>query len=146
MDRTAFVVSGIPVTWLGVLVAAGVAQLLIFALVSVLSRAKMPKQGLRSADRMLAISAGVFALLWCAAFVSLRRQESAAAAQAAANRAVSCSSVTPGMGASDVATRLGEPDEKRDDAETRGPAAAIWIYRGGRCAVHLLGDRVEFVE
>jgi hypothetical protein len=50
------------------------------------------------------------------------------------------------MAASDVESRLGKADEVRSDEKTRGPGAATWVYRGSRCAVHLLDEKVEMVE
>jgi hypothetical protein len=58
----------------------------------------------------------------------------------------SCASVAPGMSAEEVKSRVGEPDEVRGDEETRGPGASMLLYRGSRCAVHLLDGRIEFIE
>jgi hypothetical protein len=58
----------------------------------------------------------------------------------------SCASVAPGMSADEVKSRVGEPDEIRGDEETRGPGASMLLYRGSRCAVHLLDGKVEFIE
>jgi len=57
-----------------------------------------------------------------------------------------CASLAPGMTAAEVKSRMGEADEVRADEETRGPGASMLIYRGSRCAVHLLDDQVEFVD
>jgi len=58
----------------------------------------------------------------------------------------SCASLEPGMTADKVKKHMGAPDETRADEETRGPGATILIYRNSRCAVHLLDERVEFVD
>jgi len=58
----------------------------------------------------------------------------------------SCASLTTGMSASEVKTKLGDPDETGSDEETRGPGATMMIYNGTRCAVHLLDDKIEFIE
>lgn len=50
------------------------------------------------------------------------------------------------MSIAEVKSRVGEPDEVRDDEETRGPGAKMLIYRGSRCTVHLFEERVELVE
>jgi hypothetical protein len=58
----------------------------------------------------------------------------------------SCASLSDGMSAAEVKSKLGDPDETRSDEETRGPGATMMLYRGSRCAVHLLDDKVEFIE
>ena len=58
----------------------------------------------------------------------------------------SCASIAQDMSAAEVKTKLGDPDETRSDEETRGPGATMMLYRGSRCAVHLLDDKVEFIE
>jgi hypothetical protein len=50
------------------------------------------------------------------------------------------------MASSEVKQRLGPPDETRNDEAIRGPGAAILVYRDSRCAVHLLDERVEFID
>ena len=117
------------------------AQLFVFALLSVFSR----KDG---TDRKLLVSTLVFLGLWIAAF---RPQWHTAAKSEAAiitrsSNAVSCAMVERDMSAAKVQQRLGAPDEKKSDEETRGPGATIWIYRDSRCAVHLFDDKVDFIE
>jgi hypothetical protein len=58
----------------------------------------------------------------------------------------SCASLEAGMTLDAVKKHLGAPDETRADEETRGPGATMLIYRNSRCAVHLLDDRVEFID
>ena len=58
----------------------------------------------------------------------------------------SCAMIDSGMAASEVRAKMGEPHEVRDDAKTRGPGAATWIYRDSRCAVHILDEKVELVD
>jgi hypothetical protein len=58
----------------------------------------------------------------------------------------SCASLTTGMSATEVKSKMGDADETRSDEETRGPGATMMIYRDSRCAVHLLDDKVEFIE
>lgn len=58
----------------------------------------------------------------------------------------SCASLSDGMSANEVKAKLGDPDETRSDEETRGPGATMMLYRGSRCAVHLLDDKVDLIE
>jgi hypothetical protein len=58
----------------------------------------------------------------------------------------SCASLEAGMTLDAVKKHMGTPDETRTDEETRGPGATMLIYRNSRCAVHLLDERVEFVD
>ena len=58
----------------------------------------------------------------------------------------SCASLSQGMSANEVSAKLGDPDETRSDEETRGPGATMMLYRGSRCAVHLLDGRVDLIE
>jgi hypothetical protein len=58
----------------------------------------------------------------------------------------SCASLSEGMSAAEVKAKLGDPDETRSDEETRGPGATMMLYRGSRCAVHLVDDKVDLIE
>jgi hypothetical protein len=107
---------------LAIVAAVAVLQFLAFVAMSFFSRAKMPKTGLRASERNLLVSAAV------------------------ALSSGSCATIEAGMSRADVEAKAGRPDEIRNDAETRGPDAVTWVYRGARCAVHLLGEKVEFVE
>ena len=145
---TTFDIGGHSITLAVFVVAAAVLQWLIFASTSVLSLARVPKQGLRRLDRNLLASSVVFVLLWGSVFVSFGGSEASASARSSAIEKAqgSCSSVDIGSSSATVRSRIGEPDEKRDDAETRGPSATMWIYRGSRCVVHIFDDKVEFVD
>lgn len=96
------------------------------------------------------ISTGVFAVAWLVVFgLALPSKASAkpvAASAAGANGGLACVVAEKGMTAETVTSKAGKPDEKRSDEETRGPGAAIWIYRDARCSVHMLNDKVEFAE
>ena len=116
------------------------AQLFVFALLSVFSRKK-------GSDGLLVVSAIVFLALWLVAFPpQLHTSRAEASVIAMPANAVSCSSVSRDMTSAQVQNRLGAPDEKRSDEETRGPGATIWIYRDSRCAVHMFDDKVDFIE
>ena len=135
------------------LVIAGTAQLLLFALISLVSWASVPKRGMRGSERNLAISAIVFLALWLAgfdvrAFINAFPGTPKAEASVLSSRrsSGSCALIARGMTAAQVQKKLGEPDERKSDEETRGPDSTIWIYRDSRCAVHLFDNKVEFVE
>ena len=134
------------------LVIAGTAQLLLFALVSIASRSPLPKRGMRSSERNLLVSTVLFAALWLVGFDarsllrSLPKTPRAEASMLARSGSGSCATLTRDMTAAQVQKRLGEPDERKSDEETRGPGATIWIYRDSRCAVHLFDNKVEFIE
>jgi hypothetical protein len=116
------------------------AQWMIFAVLRLLSRAK---------PLFLGISTGVFAIAWIVIFAMAlpsKATQTVAASAAANSNAFGCLAVEKGMSGDAVQQKAGKPDEKRSDEDTRGPGASIWIYRDARCSVHLLGDRVEFVE
>lgn len=90
-------------------------------------------------------------LVLAIAFVStfgVRRGSTAVKASALPPRPEvgSCASVDPGMSAEVVQSKLGKPGEVRDDAKTRGPGAATWVYRDSRCAVHMFDERVELID
>ena len=58
----------------------------------------------------------------------------------------SCAQLSPGMTAAQVRRFLGDPDEVRSTADIRGPGSVRWTYRQLACQVHLLDERVEFVD
>ena len=119
---------------------AALAQFLCFAALRLTSRTKPLFAG---------ISAGVFAVAWIVVFAQALPSKKSAAVTAAAggnSTAFGCLAVEKGMGGDDVQKKAGKPDEKRSDEDTRGPGASIWIYRDARCSVHMLGEKVEFVE
>lgn len=136
-----------------ILVIAGTAQLLVFALISIISWASIPKRGMRGSERMLAVSAIVFLVMWLVGFDARsfirsfpgtpKAEASVLSSHASSG---SCALIARDMTAAQVQKKLGAPDERKSDEETRGPGSTIWIYRDSRCAVHLFDDRVEFVE
>ena len=135
------------------LVIAGTAQLLLFALISLVSWASVPKRGMRGSERNLVISTIVFLALWLAgfdvrAFINAFPGTPKAEASVLSSRrnSGSCALIARDMTAAQVQKKLGEPDERKSDEETRGPDSTIWIYRDSRCAVHLFDNKVEFVE
>ncbi len=134
------------------LMIAATAQLLLFALISIVSRSPLPKSGMRSSERNLLASTILFAALWLVGFDarsllrSLPSRPRAEASVLARQGSGSCATLARDMSAAQVQKRLGEPDEKKSDEETRGPGATIWIYRDSRCAVHLFDNKVEFIE
>ena len=135
-----------------ILLLAGTAQLLVFALISLVSWSATPKRGMRGSERNLVISTILFLALWLVGFDArslLRAFPSTPKAEAAVlprSHGGSCASIARDMTAAQVQKKLGEPDERKSDEETRGPGSTIWIYRDSRCAVHLFDDKVEFIE
>lgn len=133
------------------MLAVGVSVLwLVFAIRSAFSSVRFPKQGWRRTEVQLAIGTGVLALAWIAqvdfrALLQTRQATTQASAVAAAPK-TSCATLSAGMTAGDVRSRMGDPDETRSDEETRGPGTSILVYRSSRCAVHLFDDRVEFID
>lgn len=147
--NTNLTIAGLSLTIATIVLAVAAAQFVLVALSTLLSREKLPRTGIRSADRRLAISAAVLALTWTGVFSASTSAPKAAHAQASmAGTTVhdSCSSIEEGISADVTWTKLGKPDEVRPDEETRGPGAKIWIYRQSRCAVHMLDDQVEFID
>lgn len=135
------------------LVIGGTAQFLFFASISLVSWASVPKRGMRGSERILAVSAIAFLAAWLAGFdarswiQSLPGTPKAEASVLPSHAASgSCDLIARDMTAAQVQKKLGAPDERRSDEETRGPGSTIWIYRDSRCAVHLFDDKVEFVE
>lgn len=135
-----------------ILILAGTAQLLVFALISLVSRSATPKRGMRGSERNLVISTILFLALWMVGFDArslVRGFPGTPKAEASVlphSAGGSCVSIDRDMTAAQVQKKLGEPDERKSDEETRGPGSTIWIYRDSRCAVHLFDDKVEFVE
>lgn len=146
MMNIQFAIGGRMVSLAALLVAFAIVQWLIFAAISLISRAKVPKKGLRDSDRNLVFSSAVFLVLWAAPFVNVTHSPKVAAASMTGKTHGSCSSVDVGMTAAEVKSRLGEPDETRSDEETRGPSASKWIYRDSRCVVHVFEEKVEFID
>jgi hypothetical protein len=136
-------------SWPALLMIAGSVQLIAFAVYSAVSRSKFPKKGLRHSERMLIISA-VVAAIASFAVMDIRTlwQPKAKVVQASstATSQGSCASIEAGMAESEVTTLLGPPDQRINDEETRGPQAAVLLYKGSRCAVKMLAGRVEVVE
>ena len=140
------------VTWMTLIAVGGSAIWLALALRSAFSRARFPKKGLRPQEKHLLAGSAVLALCWLAQidYAALLRSSNTHTAQASAiatsTPKASCATLDVGMTAVEVKRRMGEPDEVRADEETRGPGASILVYRGSRCTVHLLDDRIEFVD
>lgn len=67
-------------------------------------------------------------------------------APARPRRRGSCAQLSRGMSSAQVKRLLGAPDEVRSTADVRGPGSVRWTYRELACQVHLLDDRVEFVD
>lgn len=133
-----------------IVLAAAVAQWLVFVLASAISRKPHPKRGWRMTEKLLVASSAAFVATSMIAFDArglMWTGSNATQASVTGRRAsASCSAVTLGMSASDVEKHLGKADEVRKDEETRGPDAAIWIYRDSRCAVHMFEGSVEAIE
>lgn len=136
-------------SWQALFMIAGAAQLLAVASYSAFTRAKFPKSGLRRSEQLLIVSAAIAATA-AVALVDLRslRRSRAATVQSAAvtTTLASCATVDVGMTETEVTRRLGAPDRRISDEETRGPGAAILLYESSRCAVHVFGGKVELVE
>lgn len=136
--------------WIVLVVLGAAVQWLVFASLSAFSRTRFPKKGMRRTERMLLGSTIVLAAASLALidFGSLWKGDTraAAASAAASSQKGSCASLAAGMTKAEVVSRVGEPDETRSGEETRGPGASVLLYKGSRCAVHLLDDKVELVE
>lgn len=146
---TTITLAGFTLTVAAIIIAVAAVQFVLMATTTLLSKEKLPKKGMRSADRRLAISAGVLALAWTAVFAANNDGSKGSHVEAglAGSRVhASCSSIEAGMSDDVTQAKMGKPDEIRSDEETRGPGAKIWIYRDSRCAVHMLDDRVEFID
>lgn len=138
------------ITIAGTIVAVAAAQWIVFALMSVFSRARLPKKGWRAAEKRLLVSTVVFGIAWLYALgapsLVMTSGNVAQASVAGKRSASSCAAVTLGMSGSEVQSRLGKPDEVRKTEETRGPGASTWIYRDARCALHMYEGTVEFMD
>lgn len=102
-----------------------------------------------SRKRPLLVSSAILAIAWIGVFSGGMTPTPVRTADAAvlhANPHASCSSITEDMSASEVKAKLGDPDAAKSEEETRGPGAAVWVYRDSRCAVHILDDKVEFID
>ena len=134
---------------MGLMAVASIGWLVTVA-VSVLSRATRPKAGMRRVD-LLAIAASiVFALtvgfaMSTATADSKPKSNGDTAKQTSVSRGT-CASLRVGMKAREVKSAMGEPDEIRSEEDVRGPAAQTWVYRASRCSVHVLSDRVDFID
>ena len=141
----------IPAIVIQIVVAAALAQWLLFALMSVLSRKPVPRgQRVRAAEKRLGVSSIVLALAWLAIFgaplVPQTRATQASMTVGSSASHGSCATVDQGQTADQVMKNVGPPDEKRPNEDARGPGAQIWIYRDSRCAVHLFDGKVEAVD
>lgn len=114
-------------------------QWLVIVAISFFAARRVPKK--------LIVSSALLATAFVLTF-GVRRGSTAlkAAAVPPHSEVVSCASVEIGMSAEAARAKLGKPQEIRDDAKTRGPGAATWVYRDSRCAVHVLDDRVELID
>jgi hypothetical protein len=139
------------VSWPIVGVIAATVVWLGAALVSAFSRVPFPRHGLRRSEKALFASTLLLFGAWAAQldFERVLGMQSAVRASAlpgAAATTGSCASVATSMSESEVTSRLGKPDERRANEETRGPGSTILIYRASRCTVHLYDGKVDFVE
>lgn len=57
-----------------------------------------------------------------------------------------CPPAEPGTHGAALRDSAGAPDRIVSEEETRGPGATVWVYDKSRCAVHMLGDAVEYTE
>lgn len=130
-------------------VAVGVAQWLLFALMAIFTGEKFPKKGLRGADRMLIVSSVILAAAWLAQidYSALWKGNPKVSTASAVNQSRgSCATIANGMTVTEVKKRMGEPDRSTPDEETRGPGAVTLYYEGSRCSVHVFDGTVEFVD
>lgn len=134
---------------MAMILIVGAVQLLAAAAWSAFSRAKFPKRGLRLSEQVLVASA-VIAAGASAATIDVaalwRPRAKVTQAAAVSTQRASCATVSAGMSEADVTRRLGAPDRRVSDEETRGPGAAVLLYEGSRCAVHVFNGRVELVD
>lgn len=135
-------------TWSLGIAAAAAAQWIVFLAIAAFSGKRM-----RSANVRLVLSSVVFLVAWGIAFDARSlvashssRVNEASAAGMTKKSTGSCASIEVGMSTQQVKSVMGEPHEVKTDEETRGPGAAIWVYKDLRCAVHVLDDKVEFVD
>lgn len=128
-------------------------QWIVCASISAFSRTLMPKKTLlRTQEKALIVSSIVFLAGWLVAFDAWpllsgsSRGPTTEAAMTGRKQLGSCASLDAGMTTAEVRAKVGKPDEERPDVEVRGPGATLFLYRGSRCSVHFLDDRVEFVD
>ncbi len=127
-----FVIAGFTFSVASIVAAAAVVQWLI--VLSLLRR------------RPLVVSSVILAIAWIGVFSTGHETRVAEAAVVKTGTHASCSSITEDTSAAEVKVKLGDPDAARSEEETRGPGAAVWVYRDSRCAVHILDGKVEFVD
>ena len=144
-------IAGRHVPWTLLLLAVVALLWVCIVAVSLFSRTQAPKKGLRTSERNLIAVSIFFAAAWGLAFDGLSLvHPTPAATQAAMTGAPattgSCASLTAGMSAAAVETKIGKADQVRNEEKTRGPGAETWIYTSSRCAVHLLDGSVQAID
>jgi hypothetical protein len=144
-------IAGRHVPWTLLLLAAVALVWLIFAALSMFSRAEFERGTLRTSDRNLVVSSLALLLAWGVAFDALslvRSKANATQASAMAKQTTSgsCATLKTGMSAQEVTWAIGKADEVRNDEKMRGPGTETWLYRASRCSVHLLDGKVEVVD
>ena len=121
------------------ILGAALLQWIIIVAISFFAGSRVPKK--------LIVSTLILAAAFVSAFEVPRGSAALkAAALPSQSEVASCASVDPGMSAEVVRNKMGKPHDVRDDAKTRGPGAATWIYRDSRCAVHMFDDKVELID
>jgi hypothetical protein len=150
MSELALNIHGMHLQWPLLVGALAIVQWLLFVAISMAARAPMPESGIRTSERNLLISSALLGIVWIGLYrfngTAKSGQLSAVEATALGTTSGSCSSVRTGMTSRDVQQRMGKPDEIRSEEDARGPGASILIYRGSRCAVHTLDERVDFID
>ena len=150
MSGHAIDINGLHVQWVVIAAVLVLLQWLIFVLISLISREESPDEGLRGSDRRLVVSSAVLAVVWIGLYALRGSAPSSGSTALEASAMTSggggCSAIQSGMPSQEVQQKMGKPDEIRSDEDARGPGASILIYRGSRCAVHTLDDRVDFID
>ena len=135
-------IGGVHLTWQMVLALIVAAQWMIVAAASLIAPLRMRK--------VLAVSTAIFAAGWFVAFdakgLTTTKNAAEASAVSGTTHTGSCASLRNDMTIGEVRSRLGEPDETRNDEVVRGPGSTVLIYRDLRCAVHLFDSKVELVD
>lgn len=133
---------------IALLVAA--VQWVVMATAALLSLAPAPKSGMRASDRRMLISSVALLAVWLVVFdvrkAFQRRSEVQVSSESGGRVMGLCAAVTTGMRSSEVRGLLGAPDLEESDEDTRGPGAKRLSYKETRCMVHLVDDRVEWIE
>jgi hypothetical protein len=132
-----------------VLIAVGATvQWMVFALVSLFSRERQPKKGLRAQERNLLVSSifGAVAFFVQIEQSPIMKRPAALQASALTTSKGSCAQIEEGMTVEAVKAKMGAPDETRAEEELRGPGASVMLYRSSRCAVHVLDRVVDSVD